>query len=191
MLQKRTSYEWQQARIGLNGMRLRRALTVLLLVFSFDAHAVDDTPTQLMPPQGAKDIRNVTFNDRHAVQMNFKLYPKFPENPALDHYLKQFDGDWSSCSWGGKWDHFIDGRQKPEVTIHQWMHIWVNEKKRRAVVLVSQYKSEGVCPADRPNNDEQLVSIIEYIDIDPSEMVTTLKASCEARTGVMVKPAAR
>jgi hypothetical protein len=159
------------------------SIPILCLIFSIGANASDDAPTVLPPPTGAKDIRHVSFNDGHAVQMDFKLYPRFPDNPALDHFQRSLDDSWRSCEWGGKWDHFLQGQGDSEVTMHQWMHAWINESRRRVIVLVSRYRSVGPCIGGMPNNDEQLVSIVEYIDVEPSESAAIQQASCAARDG--------
>jgi hypothetical protein len=141
--------------------------------------AAEEQATSLPPPSSAVDVRHHTFNDGHAFQTNFKLAAKFPANPALTHYAATLDKSWSSCAWMGDWNHFLDGTKNPAVMIHQTGYVWLKPQAKRFIMLSVRYISSDKCAVERPENEEQHVVIVEYVDVDTSEVANQLGLSCK------------
>jgi hypothetical protein len=137
-----------------------------------------EVATPISTPVGAFDVARHSFNDGHAFQTDFKLIAKFPANPAFGLYAAKLDQSWTSCVWGKEWDHILDGRKSPPVMIHQTAHVWLNAAARRFIMLSVRYFSSDKCSVERPENDEQHVVIVEYTDVDPSQIRSQLGLAC-------------
>ena len=118
---------------------MRRLMFSIGIVVSLAVSAVDFSPTALATPNAAMDVKSFTFLDGKAHQTNFKLNAKFPSNPSLTHYSTAIDAAWKRCTQGGEWDHF--GAEKAHRIVHQSLHWWVNDQRRRAILLAIRYDS--------------------------------------------------
>jgi hypothetical protein len=84
------------------------------------------------------------------------------------------------CDYAPEWDSFLDATVKPIRTIHQQMHIWVNRKERRSLLLSMRYYSPSDC-APKPLNDEQEVIVLEHMGVDIEEEIRIFKLKCPGR----------
>jgi hypothetical protein len=156
---------------------------LLLLTFSCYsfAFAAEEKTTSLSTPSEAVDVSHHSFNDGHAYQTDFKLTARFPANPALAHYAAVLDASWISCGWMKDWNHFLDGTKNPAVTVHQTGHVWLKPEAKRFIALSVRYISSDKCVGENPESDEQHVTIVEYIDVDASEVEKQLGLSCATK----------
>jgi hypothetical protein len=120
-------------------------------------------------------------------QTDFTLSVAYPDDRALDHYMKTIPGPWVRCDWGPTWDSHLDGTLTPVHTVHQQLHMWVNRDAGRALMLAMRYYSASNC-APRPLNDEQKVVVVEYIGVDVDEHIKTLQLKCPAQVRSNITP---
>jgi hypothetical protein len=142
------------------------------------AHAAETQTASIPVPSGAIDVTHRTFNGGHAFQTDFKLTAKFPANPALTHYSKLLDGSWKKCTWIKGWSHYLDGTRDPAVMIHEAGDIWLKPEAKRYIMLSVRYVSSDTCAGDRPENDQQKVVLVEYADVNTSDVRQELGLSC-------------
>jgi hypothetical protein len=164
---------------------LNRAFLLFLVgfVFSVTTHADDKRPTELPTPAKAQDVKRMSVMRGAAYETLFTLHSEFPANPSLELYSKALGQPWVSCTWGeATWSHFIDGTKNPAMTVHQWLHMWINEKARRTIVLSVRYLSSDKCAEDRPENNEQHVVVAEYFDQEISEVLSNPQLACGSKT---------
>jgi hypothetical protein len=137
-------------------------------------------PTILGTPPAAIDVGNVVFLQGRAHQTDFTLEVGFPANPAFDYYSNVLEPPWERCDWSGPgWEDFGDITSGSARTIHQQLHMWVNREARRRVALATRYYSPGRC-AGEPSNNKQKVVVVEYLNVDVDETISTLKLTCPA-----------
>jgi len=137
-------------------------------------------PTQLSVPEGAIEVRQVTFAEGRAHQTDFTLKVAYPDDRALHHYINAIPSPWIRCEWAPTWDSHLDGTQSPVHTVHQQLHMWVNRDAKRALLVSMRYYSASDC-APKPLNDDQKVVVVEYMGVDVDDQIRTLQLKCPAK----------
>jgi hypothetical protein len=133
--------------------------------------AVGPTFDEFSLPPGAFDVERTTFLDGHARGIKFRIRAKYPESPALGHYLKVVGEPWSDCGEEDSWKRMQDstnlGRR---ITVHQQTHTWKDEdvKGERVLVLTSNYYS-STQTGGFPESEEQHISFEEFVEQDFAE----------------------
>jgi hypothetical protein len=131
-------------------------------------------------PEGAVEVRQVTFAGGRAHQTDFTLKVAYPDDRALHHYIKAIPSPWIRCEWAPTWDSHLDGTQAPVHTVHQQLHMWVNRDAQRALLVSMRYYSASDC-APKPLNDDQKVVVVEYMGVDVDDQISTLQLKCPER----------
>ena len=153
------------------------ALGIAAVTLALTACGPVGEPTQLSVPDGAIDVRQFNFLDGRAHQTDFTLKVPYPNERALQHYIKTIGEPWVRCDWAPNWDSHLDGTTTPMHTVHQQMHVWVNRDKQRAILVAMRYQSASDC-APKPLNDDQKVVVVEYMGVDVDDHIKTLQLRC-------------
>ena len=154
----------------------RAAVLIVAAIIVGIARAEEPTPLPL--PVHAIGVRQSLVFDGRAIQTDYMLRAKYPATPALEHYLRVIREPWIRCQWSGlNWESFLDGTVKPTQTVHQQLHIWLNPKARRTLVLATKYFSAGQS-AREPDNDDQRVVLMEYFAQNVREVARDLQLKC-------------
>lgn len=161
-------------------MNATAPLCTMTIAVALAACEFAETPTKLSVPQDAIEVRQVSFAQGRAHQTYFTLKAAYPDDRALEHYMKAIPEPWVRCDWAPEWQSFLDGTVKPVRTVHQQLHVWLNRDARRMLALSMKYNSPSDC-APRPLNDEQQVVLVEYLGADVNSEIQRLKLSCPAR----------
>jgi hypothetical protein len=155
------------------------ALGIAVFTLALAACGPVGEPTQLTVPNGATDVRQVRFSEGHAHQTDFTLKVPYPDDRALEHYMKIIGEPWIRCDWAPNWDSHLDGTMTPVHTVHQQLHMWVNRDAQRALMLSMRYYSASDC-APRPLNDDQKVVVVEYLGVNVDDQIRSLQLKCPA-----------
>lgn len=157
---------------------MRTAISSLVfLAIALTACEASEKPTGLPTPAGAIDVNELQLFDGQAHQTYFKMKVRFPGNPALEHYSNTIKGPWVRCDWSPEWHRFIDGTVTPNKTVHQQMYMWINRPAKRTLMLANRYYSSEGCTGN-PENDDQEVVLVEYMESDIDDTVAKLKLKC-------------
>ena len=155
-------------------------LGIIVIATALAACASSDEPTLLAAPPEAIDVNQVQLIDVDAHETYFTMRVRFPANPALDHYSKTITDPWVRCDWSPKWERFVDATVKPARTVHQQMYMWINRPARRTLLLANRYYSSENWVGN-PENDDQQVILVEYMNQDIDNTIATLKLRCPNR----------
>jgi hypothetical protein len=159
-------------------MMAARLLSVMVAAAALVGCAQRETPTVIPVPPGAMDLRQFSFVNGKAFQTDFTLRARFPETPALQHYVKVVGDPWVRCEWSQpEWQRFIDGTVTPNQTVHQQIHMWINPGARRTLLLSTRYYS-ATAHNRVPDNDNQRVVVVEYFGEDTKEVISRLNLKC-------------
>jgi hypothetical protein len=160
-------------------MKLAIALCIAMLALGLAACGPVGQPTKLSLPEGAVEVREFSFADGRAHQTDFTLKAAYPDDRALDHYIKAMPQPWVRCDWGPNWESHLDGTLTPIHTVHQQLHMWINRDAQRALMLSMRYYSATDC-TPRPLNDDQKVVLVEYLSVDVNDHIKQLQLKCPA-----------
>lgn len=84
---------------------------------------------------------------------------------------------WVYCEWGPEWSRFGDAQETVSYTVHQQLHMWVNRKAQRTLMLSMRYRSPDKC-CKVPDNNLQHIMLVEYIGDDVEEQIKRLDLRC-------------
>jgi hypothetical protein len=144
-----------------------RIVAFFFVVFASAAiFAVGPTFDEFSPPTGAFDVERTTFQDGHGRGTKFRMRAKYPESPALSHYLKVVGEPWLDCGEEGSWKRMQDltnlGRK---IAVHQQTHTWKDVKGERVLVLTINFYSSTQAGGFR-ETDDQHISLEEFVEQD-------------------------
>ena len=125
-------------------------------------------------------MRQFEFLEGRAHQTDFTLRVAYPDERALQHYMKTIGEPWMRCDWAPNWDSHLDGTKAPMHTVHQQMHVWVNRAAQRTIMVAMRYYSASDC-APKPLNDDQRVVVVEYMGVNVDDHIRTLQLKCPAQ----------
>jgi hypothetical protein len=161
------------------------SLVVLLSAVSCPSH---HDPTVLPTPPEAKDVDSFSLLDGRAHETTFLLDAPYPSNVAIEHYEKLIHNPWHRCVWGkDDWDSYldvagVDTKGRTSRVVHRTSRTWVNPQTKRVLLLSLHYHSDP--PPNprqrigRPDNNSQVVILVEYFDQDIKDEIKRLKLQC-------------
>ena len=168
----------------------RRLLYIVILALLSTACSRAQEPTRLPLPSGADGAEEYQLFGDGAYQTSFSINVAYPANPAFEHYAAALDITWGLCDSMPEWSSFIDGTVTPNRTVHQHISYWVNRPKKRMMMLATRYYSSENC-AGPPENDDQMVDLVEYFDAELDETLKRLGLACPVvRSNQSLQPTA-
>jgi len=128
-------------------------------------------------PPGAESPRHVVVGP-DAEQDYFWLTATYPATPALAHYEKVFAA-WTECKpWATGWEGYGDLASGDPRYVHRFTRNWISRDNKQAVTVLFQYQSMGAGHKERPDNDRQSVSVIDYRVPDAAAFFAEMKVTC-------------
>jgi hypothetical protein len=148
-------------------------LTLLLTLSSGTPSNSIELPTRLPKPEGAFNIHEGNLTDVEAYETYFTMKVAYPANPAIAHYSNVIGAPWVRCEFIPEWLSHLRGNR----VVHQQAFMWVNKPARRTLLVASKYYSSAK-RAGKPENDDQLVFVVEYFNEDAQEVISSLELKC-------------
>ena len=142
---------------------------LLTLAFVTPSNSIE-LPTQLSKPEGAFNIHEGNLTDVEAYETYFTMKVAYPANPAIAHYSNVIGAPWIRCEFIPEWSSYRQGNR----VVHDQAFMWVNKPARRTLLVASKYYSSAK-RGGKPENDDQLVLVVEYFNEDVQEVISSLK----------------
>ncbi len=167
-------------------MRRWGPLVALTVFASLAGHAgyADNSWSKLPIPPYATELKEIVFLDNAAHQLYFIVNKPYPFNGVKDFYIANLAKSWILCNADSvEWENFVDGTRQPEVNVYQKIVYWADRKRNRFLTLGLRYESKVPKPfcTGPPDNDRQIVYVVEYLDNNLDNTLEFLNLKCSPK----------
>ena len=118
-------------------------------------------------------------NDGIAYERVYFLNKKYPYNGVVKHYESVIERPWIPCQPQDGWTGYLDSSGKETAYVHRIMRHWANHDSSRLLMLAISYRSLGTKVLKEPNNDNQTILLVEYIQPNLKSSLKELELICE------------
>jgi len=157
-------------------LKLAAASVLVALAVSCSDPGANWTTFPEYPAAGA--AKTLVLGSGAGFQRYFTLKEPYPFRGAVEHYESVIREPWMPCRPAGDWNGYADISGEEPVYIHRLVRHWANFDEKRLLLLSASYQSPGTTFCEVPENDEQLVVLVEYKDPNLARTLDEMQLEC-------------